>query len=619
MAVLAVAALRLAPSVAGGKARDGTKVKGGAALDSLGAGAIAAPTAAEILTVDPGRVTFRVSSRGRWVGLWPAWDPGRSAISGGGFAILAHGENGSFVELANTTSGDLVSRSSFGGDRTIHEGIPGGRRYPLEDRDDDVDGSEDEDRLDSTDNDGDGLVDEDFAAVGDQMIALRYETGKRDDAAAVELHQECSAWSLSHIDGMVAMKLVVRNLGTRPLNGLRVGVMVRKSAGFEVSTRHLDQTETRETDRMTARAILMSERGRTPLVAVFFAEPSDVNTSWITGTAAGDRRLTDLVEAAVRTTETPATPSNAASIKTGNPQPAREGDALSDDRMAYGVSPDLGNLGPGEERVVYAALSVVPSLDRVDRVIDGIYRTVVGDGVHRMIPPPVSVTRRTVWGTYAAGSAAGGPAGVTIILENARAQGVRADNITQLAGVESSDAAITETPAGNVEITFPGGLDGETAGERAGDRLELHGRLRNGEVFEALLKPTHVAANAKPIAPGSPELYWNTPGKLEDRLLAGSPNPFRESTTIYYEVPSGVSDESGIVLELVNPARTSLKVYNVTGRLVSVLVDDVLSPGSYQTPWNGVENTGAAVASGVYYVKLQIGSRHVTKRLIQVK
>jgi hypothetical protein len=615
--VLAVAALRLAPSDAGGNAHEGAKVKNGTAFDSLDAGASA--TAAEILTVDPGRVTFRVSSRGRWVGLWPAWDPGRSAISGGGFAVFARNENGSFVELVNTTNGHLVSRSSFGGDRTIHEGIQGGRRYPLDGRDDDVDGREDEDCLDSTDNDGDGLVDEDFAAVGDQMIALRYGTRTGDSTAAIEFHQECSAWSLPHIDGMVAMKLVVRNLGARPLNGLRVGVIIRKPAGFEVSTRRLDPTETRDNDRMTARAILMSEKGRTPVVAVFFAETSGMSTSWVTGAAAGDRHLADLVQAAARTPEMPATPSDGVPSKVGNPQPARGGDVLSDDRMAYGVSPDLGNVGPGEERVLYAALSVVPSLDRVDRAIDGMYRTVVGDGVHRMIPPPVSVTRRTVWGTYAAGSAVGDPVGATIILENARAQGVSADNISRLEGVETSEATITETVAGNIEISLPNSLNSNAVGKRAGDRIELQGRLRNGEVFDALLKPTGVNLKARPIAAENTEPYWNSPGKLDDAFLVGSPNPFRESTTIYYQVPSGVSDEDGSVLDLVNPARTSVKVYNVTGRLVSVLVDDLLSPGSYQTPWNGVDNSGATVASGVYYVKLQIGSRHVTKRLIQVK
>jgi flagellar hook assembly protein FlgD len=102
-------------------------------------------------------------------------------------------------------------------------------------------------------------------------------------------------------------------------------------------------------------------------------------------------------------------------------------------------------------------------------------------------------------------------------------------------------------------------------------------------------------------------------------LLNGSPNPFREETTIYYEVPSSVSDDDGNVLNFVNPVSTSVKIYNVAGRLVSILVDTILTPGDYNTSWQAVDASGNNVASGVYYIKLQIGKKHVTKRLIQLK
>ena len=101
--------------------------------------------------------------------------------------------------------------------------------------------------------------------------------------------------------------------------------------------------------------------------------------------------------------------------------------------------------------------------------------------------------------------------------------------------------------------------------------------------------------------------------------MSGSPNPFRESTTIYYEVPSSVADEDGTVLSFTNPVNTSVKIYNVAGRLVSTLVETVLAPGQYTASWQALDESGNSVASGVYYVKLQIGKKHVTKRLIQLK
>jgi flagellar hook assembly protein FlgD len=80
-----------------------------------------------------------------------------------------------------------------------------------------------------------------------------------------------------------------------------------------------------------------------------------------------------------------------------------------------------------------------------------------------------------------------------------------------------------------------------------------------------------------------------------------------------------VTDDNGGVLSFANPVNTSVKIYNVAGRLVSILVDTILSPGRYNEQWDAMDDNGSVVASGVYYIKLQIGEKHVTKRLIQLK
>ena len=75
------------------------------------------------------------------------------------------------------------------------EGAPGGIRYPNPMADDDGDGKMDEDRLDGHDNDLDGLIDEDYAAVSDQMFSCVYrddqETGfPQHRSLGLEVHQE---------------------------------------------------------------------------------------------------------------------------------------------------------------------------------------------------------------------------------------------------------------------------------------------------------------------------------------------------------------------------------------------------------------------------------------------
>ncbi len=90
-------------------------------------------------------------------------------------------------------------------------------------------------------------------------------------------------------------------------------------------------------------------------------------------------------------------------------------------------------------------------------------------------------------------------------------------------------------------------------------------------------------------------------------------------TTIYYEIPSLLEQPDGTRIETQESLEISVKVYNVVGRLVSVLADEIVAPGTYTTEWRAVDDQGNAVASGVYYVRLQIGKKFLTQRLILLK
>jgi hypothetical protein len=366
----------------------------------------------------------------------------------------------------------------------------------------------------------------------------------------------------------------------------------------------------------------MDEPGQTTVAAVFFAAPGDrvSETSWLTGAAERGRRVVDLIKIASYTDAATAANENPDSRLTQSgsdpsepPGPAAGEETRVAGTMTYGISPNLGTLGPGDEVAVYTALIAVPSIGRVDRAIEDAYRTVVGDGTHRMIPPPVSVTRRTVWGTFRQSSTSNPPEGMEIQLEKLGGQGIGASDILFLTGIELSNAIARETHSGDIEIRLPGEIPEVLANVRG--RVVLHGRLRGGEFIDVILRPEEGELGTELDA----DQYWTTPGRLDEVYLTGSPNPFRESTTIFYEVPASVSDEKGGVLHFVDPIQTSVKVYNVAGRLVNILVDTFLSPGVYDTQWDGMDDGGRGVASGVYYIKLQIGKKHVTKRLIQLK
>ena len=63
-------------------------------------------------------------------------------------------------------------------------------------------------------------------------------------------------------------------------------------------------------------------------------------------------------------------------------------------------------------------------------------------------------------------------------------------------------------------------------------------------------------------------------------------------------------------------ALVSLRLYDVSGRVVAVLKEGKLSAGRYSVTWNGLENTGRAVASGIYFARLRVGDRVFVRKVV---
>jgi hypothetical protein len=89
------------------------------------------------------------------------------------------------------------------------------------------------------------------------------------------------------------------------------------------------------------------------------------------------------------------------------------------------------------------------------------------------------------------------------------------------------------------------------------------------------------------------------------RLFAAHPNPFNPVSTIGYSL------ETGSVAEIV--------VYDVTGRRIRTLVSGFVPAGQHETTWDGRDDTGTPVASGVYLYQLRAGDVAETRRMTLVK
>ena len=92
---------------------------------------------------------------------------------------------------------------------------------------------------------------------------------------------------------------------------------------------------------------------------------------------------------------------------------------------------------------------------------------------------------------------------------------------------------------------------------------------------------------------------------IEFSVSQNYPNPFNPSTTIRYAIPQ----QSFVVI----------KVYDIIGREVKTLVNTEKSPGIYNVQWNGDNNFGSKVATGIYIYRVIAGNFTQVKKMILLK
>ena len=88
-------------------------------------------------------------------------------------------------------------------------------------------------------------------------------------------------------------------------------------------------------------------------------------------------------------------------------------------------------------------------------------------------------------------------------------------------------------------------------------------------------------------------------------LSPNYPNPFNAGTTIEYALPKA--------------AKVELAIYNIKGQQVRQLVQGLQQPGHKKLTWNGKDNRGKDISSGVYFLRLMIDNQHFSRKLLLQK
>jgi hypothetical protein len=91
-------------------------------------------------------------------------------------------------------------------------------------------------------------------------------------------------------------------------------------------------------------------------------------------------------------------------------------------------------------------------------------------------------------------------------------------------------------------------------------------------------------------------------------LSQNYPNPFNPSTTIQYDIPAGVGR-----------LPVEISIYDIRGRLIKKLVDQEKESGSYQVHWDGKDDMGVEVGSGICLYRIEAGNFISTRKMVLVR
>ena len=135
---------------------------------------------------------------------------------------------------------------------------------------------------------------------------------------------------------------------------------------------------------------------------------------------------------------------------------------------------------------------------------------------------------------------------------------------------------------------------------------------------------TDVSCYMNAIIPGSSYMIRGSitgddgrPVRYPAHLYQNFPNPFNPVTVIRFDVPGRV-EGSGETYSATS-SRVVINVYNVRGRLVKRLVDRSMPAGPAQVTWDGKSDSGAAVSSGIYFLRMITGQQRHTLKMVLLR
>jgi len=127
------------------------------------------------------------------------------------------------------------------------------------------------------------------------------------------------------------------------------------------------------------------------------------------------------------------------------------------------------------------------------------------------------------------------------------------------------------------------------------------GRIPNGIGAFVQMSPTFSAVNSETATGIDDDEFTVESFSLSQNY----PNPFNPTTTIQFSIPSQVKVE--------------LNIYDLMGKKVKTLVNSNYSAGNYDAVWNGTNENGLMVSSGIYFYQIKAGNQIAVKKMSFMK
>jgi hypothetical protein len=136
--------------------------------------------------------------------------------------------------------------------------------------------------------------------------------------------------------------------------------------------------------------------------------------------------------------------------------------------------------------------------------------------------------------------------------------------------------------------------------------------------FDADVAPGDVAATIEMFKPHTPrqlDLGTKGPSPSAAVLPAGGPGAIR----LEPPRPNPLSPETAIRFSLDTARSATLEVFDPQGRRVRSLLDGPQAAGAHEADWDGADNNGRRLSSGVYYVRLRAGNKELVRSVTIVQ